>query len=523
MCSLRSPKTISPTSFWQISTLSTTNLIQDYIRDGNVNDARKLFDENLTSCNTIAWNSMITGHIRHNQMQSAHDLFDRMPVRDVVSWNTMLSGLNKTKNPHKLHQLFLQMNRAGERPNQFTFPTIISGFLNTFDVLVPQLHSLILHLGLHSNIFVGSALMRGYTHLHDHYSLCHVFDDILLKDISTWNALLVGYMDLGFTTEAQMTFNRMPEVNIISWTTLVDGYIKNKKINQARHVFDEMPQKNVVSWTAMIKGYVQQENYTNAIQLFISMLNSNTSPNHFTFSTLLDACAGFSMFLLGTQLHSCILKSGLSQELVLSTSLIDMYTKCGDIKSAFTIFDSMETKNTVSWNSIIGGCARHGLATRALSEFKKMTDENGVKPDHVTYINVLSACVHGGLVEEGEWHFREMVERYGIGKEMKHYTCMVDLYGKAGEVDKAVRLVKEMPFEPDVGVWGALLAGCGLHSCYEVANGLEKLGQNYSSIYNMFIKIHGEKGSWGRVVEMRDRVIKKQKGSSRVELSLGES
>ncbi|KAI3788802.1 hypothetical protein L2E82_01580 [Cichorium intybus] len=522
----RSPKIISPACLCQISTLSTTNLIQDYIRDGNINDARKLFDENPASCNTVAWNSMITGHIRHNQMQSALELFDRMPVRDVVSWNTMMSGFNKTNDPHKLHQLFSQMNRAGERPNQFTFSTMLSGFLNSFDVLVPQLHGLILHIGLHSNIFVGSALMRGYTHLRDRYSLCRVFDDILTKDISTWNALLVGYTDLGFLTEAQITFDTMPEVNIISWTTLVNGYIKNKKINQARHMFDKMPQKNVVSWTTMIKGYVQQENYTNAIQLFISMLNSNTHPNHFTFSTLLDACAGCSMFLLGNQLHSCILKSGLCQELVLSTALIDMYTKNGDIKSAFTVFESMKAKNTVSWNSIIGGCAMHGLAKRALSEFKKMT-ENGVNPDHVTYINVLSACVHGGLVEEGEWHFHSMVERYGIKPEMKHYTCMVDLYGKAGEVDKAVRLVKEMPFEPDAGVWGALLAGCGLHSCYEVANGLENLGKDYSSIYNMLIKINGEKGAWGRVIEMRDGVMerggKKQKAGSRIEFSLGVS
>ncbi|CAH1426341.1 unnamed protein product [Lactuca virosa] len=523
---LRPPKLISTASVCLIFTLSTTNIIQDYILDGNINAARKLFDENPASCNTVAWNSMITGHIRHNQMQSAHELFDKMPMRDVVSWNTMLSGFNKIKDPHKLHQLFLQMNRAGERPNQFTFSTIISGFLNTFDVLVPQLHSLILHLGLHSNVFVGSALMRGYTHLMDRCSLCRVFDDIHTKDISTWNALLVGYMDLGFIAEAQMTFDMMPEVNIISWTTLVDGYIKNRNINQARHMFDKMPQKNVVSWTAMIKGYVQEENYTNAIQLFISMLNSNTSPNHFTFSTLLDACAGCSMFLLGNQLHSCILKSGLCQELVLSTSLIDMYTKCGDIKSAFTIFDSMKTKNTVSWNSIIGGYARHGLAHQALFEFKKMT-ESGMKPDDVTYINVLSACVHGGLVEEGEHHFHSMVERYGIEAEMKHYTCMVDLYGKAGEVDKAVRLVKEMPFEPDVGVWGALLAGCGLHSCYEVVNGLENLGRDYSSIYNILIKIHSEKGSWSRAIEMRDIVIKrggkKQKAGSWVEFSIGAS
>ncbi|MFS7978751.1 putative tetratricopeptide-like helical domain superfamily [Helianthus anomalus] len=503
-----------------ISTLSVTNLIQNHIRNGNINDARQLFDQNPTSCDIVTWNSMITGYIKNNQMQCAHNLFDQMPVRDVVSWNTMMSGLNKTKDPHKLYQLFLQMIRAGVIPNQFTFSTVISGFMNAFDVLVPQFHGLIVHLGLHSNVFVGSALMRGYTRLKDNEALHRVFDDVVVKDVSTWNALVVGYMELGFTVEAQVTFDNMPEVNIISWTTLVNGYIKNRKINRARLIFDNMPYKNVVTWTAMIKGYVQYDNHLDAIHLFILMLKSGTRPNHFTYSTLLDACAGCSTFLLGNQLHSCILKSGLDREVVVSTALIDMYMKCGDLEAALCVFECMATKNTVSWNSVIGGCARHGLANRALCEFEKMI-ESGAKPDGVTYINLLSACVHGGLVKEGERHFNSMGVRYGVKAEMKHYSCLVDLYGKSGELEKAEKLVKDMPFEPDVGVWGALLSACGLHSRYELANGLENLARDYPTIYSMLVKLHGEKGEWSRAVEMRNKMMetgaRKQKAGSRTD------
>ncbi|KAK1417724.1 hypothetical protein QVD17_26858 [Tagetes erecta] len=521
---LQSPNIISSNCSCFISTLSVTNPIQGHIRNGKINHARQLFDQNPTSRDTVTWNSIITYYIKHNQMQYAHNLFDQMPKRDIVSWNIMLSGFNKTNNPHKLHQLFLQMNRAGEIPNHFTFSIIISGFINTFNVLVPQLHGLILHLGLHSNVFVGSALMRGYTRLKDCEALHRVFDDVVVKDVSTWNALVVGYMELGFTVEAQMTFNKMPDVNIISWTSLVNGYIKNGKINQARSIFDNMPQKNVVTWTAMIKGYAQNDNYIDAINLFVSMLESATRPNHFTYSTLLDACAGCSMFLLGNQLHSCILKTGLLCEVVVSTSLIDMYMKCGDIEVALCVFESMEKKNTVSWNSVIGGCARHGLAKRALCEFEKMI-ESGAKPDNVTYINLLSACVHGGLVEEGERHFKLMGMRYGIKAEMKHYSCMVDLYGKSGEIEKAEKLVKEMPFEPDVGVWGALLTACGLHSCYEVANGVENLARDHPTIYSMLVKLHGEKGEWSRAIEMRNKMMetgaRKQKAGSRTEFVHG--
>ncbi|KAJ0513864.1 putative tetratricopeptide-like helical domain superfamily [Helianthus annuus] len=516
----QSPNFISSTCVCMISTLSVTNLIQHHIRNGNINDARQLFDQNPTSCDTVTWNSMITGYIKNNQMQGAHNLFDQMPVRDVVSWNTMMSGLNKTKDPHKLYQLFLQMIRAGVIPNQFTFSTVISGFMNAFDVLVPQLHVLIVHLGLHSNVFVGSALMRGYTCLKDSEALHRVFDDVVVKDVSTWNALVVGYMELGFTVEAQVAFDNMPVVNIISWTTLVNGYIKNRKIDRARSIFDNMPYKNVVTWTAMIKGYVQYDNHVDAIHLFILMLKSGTRPNHFTYSTLLDACAGCSTFLLGNQLHSCILKSGLDREVVVSTALVDMYMKCGDLEVALCVFECMATKNTVSWNSVIGGCARHGLANRALCEFEKMI-ESGAKPDGVTYVNLLSACVHGGLVKEGERHFNSMGVRYGVKAEMKHYSCMVDLYGKSGELEKAEKLVKDMPFEPDVGVWGALLSACGLHSRYELANGLENLAHDYPTIYSMLVKLHGEKGEWSRAVEMRNKMMeigaRKQKASSRTD------
>ncbi|XP_076956152.1 putative pentatricopeptide repeat-containing protein At1g56570 [Bidens hawaiensis] len=502
-----------------ISTLSVTNLIQDHIRNGNIKHARQLFDQNPGSCDTITWNSMITGYINNNQMQSAHNLFDQMPVRDVVSWNAMLSGFSKTKDPHKLYQLFLQMIRAGETPNQVTFSTVITGLMNTLSVLVPQLHGLVIHLGLHFNVFVGSALMRGYTYLTDRESLHRVFNDVVMKDVSTWNALVVGYMELGLTVEAQIAFDQMPEVNVISWTTLVNGYIKNRKIDQARLIFDNMPYKNVVTWTAMIKGYVQYNNHMDAIHLFILMLKSGTRPNHFTFSTLLDACAGCSTFLLGNQLHSCVLKMGLGREVVVLTALVDMYMKCSGIEAALRVFEFMETKNTVSWNSVIGGCARHGLGKRALCEFEKMI-ESGAKPDDVTYVNLLSACVHGGLVKEGEWHFNSM-GIYGVKAEMKHYSCMVDLYGKSGELEKAEKLVKEMPFEPDVGVWGALVSACGLHSHYELTHVLENLARDHPTIYSMLVKLHGEKGEWSRAIEMRNKMMesgaRKQKAGSRTD------
>ncbi|KAM7495783.1 hypothetical protein LguiA_020197 [Lonicera macranthoides] len=285
-----------------------------------------------------------------------------------------------------------------------------------------------------------------------------------------------------------------------------------------------MRERNVISWTAMIKGYVRYGKFVYALELFLLMLNSEIRPNHFTFSSVLDACAGCSSLSVGNQVHSFILKSGIHLDVVLSTSLVNMYAKCGDIKAAFCIFESMEKKNLVSWNSIIGGYARHGLAKRALEEFDRMI-KGSVKPNRITYVNVLSACGHGGLVEEGERHFNSMKTKCGIHAGLEHYACMVDLYGRAGQLKKAEKLIKEMPLEPDVVVWGALIGACGLHSCLEVgefaAGGLCKLEQGHPAVFSMLSKIHGEKGVWSSVIEIR-RMLKeshtrKQKAGSWVE------
>ncbi|XP_059659262.1 pentatricopeptide repeat-containing protein At4g02750-like [Cornus florida] len=511
-----------------ISTLSTAHLnfnINSHIHNGNLKYARQLFDHNSTSQNVVSWNSMVAGYIKHDQMKDARDLFDQMPVRDAVSWNTVLSGLLKIRDTKGVYHCFLQMRRDGLTPNEFTFPVVISAVLHTaFNALIPQFHGLIFCLALNSSVFVGSALIRGYTDLRDRQGLCQVFDEILAKDVTSWNALILGYMELGLTVEAQKAFDKMPEKNIVSWTTLVHGYITKKKIYKAWSLFNKMSERNVVLWTAMISGYVQNEKFKDGLGVYFSMLKSGSRPNHFTFSSVLDACAGCSSLLVGIQVHSTILKSGMPLDVILSTSLVDMYAKCGDIEAAFCIFDSIPKKNLVSWNSIIGGYARHGLATRALEEFERMT-KGGTRPDQITFVNVLSACGRGGLVEDGERYFNSMGTKYGIEAGMEHYACMVDLYGRAGQLEKAEKLIKGMPFEPDVVVWGALLGACVLHSSLEIgefaAEGIYNLEKSHPAVYTMLSKIHGEKGAWGSVIELKNMVkemrAKKQKAGSWIE------
>ncbi|KAL7200276.1 hypothetical protein ACSBR1_032240 [Camellia fascicularis] len=305
-----------------------------------------------------------SGYIKHDQIQHAQHLFDQMLLRDVVSWNAMLSGSYKIKNPQGIYHCFLRMGRDGLRPNDFTFSIVISVLTNTgFNLLIPQLHGLALRSALNSCVFVGSSLMRGYTDLGDRKGSYLLFDEILAKNVTSWNALTLGYMELGLSGEARRAFEMIPEKNIISWTTLVNVYIRNKELDEVRSIFNGNCERNVVLWTVMVSGYVQNGKFVHALELFLLMLKSGTQPNQFTFSSALDACSSCFSLLMGKQVHSNMLKSGIPFDVVLSTTLVDMYPKCGDIEAAFCFFESVPKKDLATWNSIIGGYAMHGLAT----------------------------------------------------------------------------------------------------------------------------------------------------------------
>ncbi|XP_075507067.1 pentatricopeptide repeat-containing protein At2g21090-like [Primulina tabacum] len=504
------------------STYIINHKINEHVRNRKVNDARKLFDQYSHWTNTVSWNSLISGYIQVRRVTEAAHLFDEMPQRDIVSWNTMLTGFRDSRNPWNAYRYFLQMIRQRNTPNELTLAVLFSAFLGTeFDILIPQLHCLVICFGLNLNVYLGSALMRGYIGLGDLDGFARVFDEILLKDVAPWNVLILGYMEFGMTNAARCAFDSMPSKNAYSWSILINGYMKNKQFDEAKAMFESQRDKDVVSWTTMVRGCVQSKKFSDALDFFYLMMKSGVRPNHFTFSCTLDACAGCSSLVLGNQVHACILKFGIPLDVVLSTSLVDMYGKCGDVRAAFCVFRSMSIKNLVSWNSIIGGCARHGLAEMALVEFEEML-KSGVTPDEITFVNVLSACVHGGLVKEGEELFNSMGAVYGMEAEMEHYACMVDLYGRAGELEKAEKLIKGMPFEPDVIVWGALLGACGLHSCAELgeaaADRIFELEQDHPAVYSMLSKIRQENGIYGGVISekkiMQKWRARKQKAGS---------
>lgn len=471
-------------------------MVTKCLQDHNLKEALQLFDRHPSSRDVVSWNLMIRGLTENRELIHAHMLFDEMPQRNVDSWNAILSGYYRARDPSQVFRLLREMGRSGCAPNECTISMVLTAFLGTkFSSLVPQIHAHVFQLGLESSSAMASTLIS-------------------------------GYMDINCVEAAERAFLMMPTKNSISWTNLLHGYIVNGCIDKARSMFDmaRESERNVFLWTVMINGYVKSRKYREAMMLFTAMVNSRAVPNHFTYSCVLSACALTSSLLLGQQVHARVVKFGMPDSVVLLTSLTDMYAKCGDIKGANQVFQNMQYKNTASWNAIIGGLARHGLGTVALETFDCMI-ENGFLPDKVTFVNVLYACVHGGLVCEGEAFFKSMKVQHGIEAELEHYACMVDLYGKVGELEKAERLIKEMPIKPDVVVWGAFIGACAVHSNQKLSGfaveGIERLKKDHPAVYTMALKVHAEEGSWSRVMELKRIIgtkrVEKQKACSRIE------
>lgn len=329
---------------------------------------------------------------------------------------------------------------------------------------------------------------------------------------------------------AHQVFDEIPQPDLPSWNTIIHANARVGMIHIARKLFDRMPQRNVISWSCMIHGYVSCGEYKAALSLFRNlqvMEAHRIRPNEFTLTSVLSACARLGAFEHGKWVHAYIDKSGMQVDVVLGTALIDMYAKCGNIERAKCIFDNMghEGKDVMAWSAIIAAMAMHGLSKECLELFEKMISD-GVWPNAVTFVGVLCACVHGGLVSEGYQYFKRMTEEYGVNPLIQHYGCMVDLYSRAGRIGDAWDIVKSMPMTPDVMIWGALLSGARMHgdieTCEISIKKLIELDPKNSGAYVLLSNVYAKLGKWKEVRHLRDlmemRGVKKVPGCSLVEI-----
>ncbi|KAL8139572.1 hypothetical protein V2J09_005593 [Rumex salicifolius] len=307
-------------------------------------------------------------------------------------------------------------------------------------------------------------------------------------------------------------------------SALVDMYCKCSMMDEALKLHNRIDHQNMVSWNAIISGYSWQDKDEEAQMLFSLMLDKGVEPDNFTYATVLDTCANLAAVGLGRQIHGQIIKQELQSDTFITSALVDMYSKCGNMQDSRLMFEKARTRDFVTWNAVLCGYAYNGFAKEALEVFERMQLEN-VRPNHATFVSVLRACGHMGLVERG-LHYFNLMKEYGLNPQLDHYACMVDILGRCGRISEALKLIDEMPFEPDDIIWRTLLSVCKIRGNVTVAekaaNSIMQLDPGDSSVYILLNGIYADAGMWDKVSMMRKKMkhnrIKKEPGCSWIEV-----
>ncbi|KAL2339349.1 hypothetical protein Fmac_007289 [Flemingia macrophylla] len=416
----------------------------------------------------------------------------------IFVYNNVIWALSSS-NPTRAISLFNAIRLLGLRPDSYSFPFVLKSVVSLSALHVgKQVHSQAIVSGSDSHPSVLTSLVHMYSSCAGVSSARKLFDGTTFKHLSLWTAMLAGYAKVGDM------FN-------------------------ARNLFESMPtNRNVLSWTALISGYAQSHSPNEAITFFRIMLLHNVQPDEIAILAVLSACARLGALQLGEWIHSYIQnqKHKLRKIVPLYNSLIHMYAKSGDISKALQLFENTKHKTIITWTTMIAGLALHGLGNEALSMFSRMENAR-VKPNEVTFIAILSACSHAGLVEPGRYYFTSMRFKYGIEPKIEHYGCMVDLLGRAGFLQEAKELVRVMPCEANEAIWGSLLAAsnrCGdAELAAEASRHLSLLEPQNSANYSLLSNTYAALGRWKEAgmakKVMRDTCVKKVPGVSFIEVN----
>ncbi|KAL4569848.1 hypothetical protein LXL04_025492 [Taraxacum kok-saghyz] len=493
-------------------------------------------------------------------------VFDGLYFKDVVSWTSMISGFIRVGKPRCSLDLFKEMLGLGVEPNGFTLSSVIKACSELGDVNLGRgFHGIVIRLGFDTNHVIASSLIDMYGKNYIPYDARNLFDELLepdhiccttvisaftkndlfeeaLKffhsmlskykispDSSTLGTIITACANSGRLNQGKQVHSKIITSgihdNIILDSSLVDMYGKCGSLNESRQVFDKMTKPNSVTWGALLNGYCEKSDFNTVINLFREMKEVDLH----NFGTLIRACAGLAAVRQGKEVHCQYLRKHECRYIIIESALVDLYAKCGSIDFAYKLFNQIEFKNLITWNSIISGFAQNGRGLDAINMFNNMIKE-GMKPDNISFIGVLNACSHAGLVNEGRGYFTLMKEKYKIEGDFKHYNCMVDLLGRAGLIEEAESLIKESRFEDDKSLWTTVLGACSSSSSSDfitaerVAKKMMELDPDYHLSYVLLANVYRANGRWSesvKVIEgMKERGIKKTLGKSWIDVDV---
>ncbi|CAI0384337.1 unnamed protein product [Linum tenue] len=330
---------------------------------------------------------------------------------------------------------------------------------------------------------------------------------------------------MGLISSAKRVFDNLDWKDSVSWVAMIAGLSKNGNFTSAEQVFSKLKDKDGVSYNSLISGLAQQGFSDRALELFEKMQVEGLDPDCVTVASLLSVCASTKALHRGKQLHSYALKAGMSADSIIEGALLDLYARCGKTQEAYLVFNNMDTKDSISWNGLISGFSQSGHYEEALNVFNQMNKVE-VEPNHVTFIGVLTACSHVGLVNEGICYFESMKKEHGLVPKPEHYACVVDLLSRAGLLSRARKFVEEMPIKPDPMVWRTLLSSCIVHKNIELgelaAKNLLDLEPEDSASYVLLSNMYAVSRRWNYRDQtremMKNRGVRKEPGRSWIEV-----
>lgn len=484
-------------------------------------------------------NELLGMYGKLGRMDRAHQLFDRMVQRSYISWNTMVSGFALNYDCDGAVQMFGRMEAEGLEPNLVTWTSLLSSHarcghhrktLDLFDLMRSrgvgagaEVLAVVLSVCADSDGFEKGWVIHGYVVKagFEHFSFVQ-------------NSLICVYGKHGLLLDAKKIFLELETKSVVSWNALISSYAESGFCNEAFAVFAEMEKSdgyplvrpNSISWSAVIEGFASKGRGNESLQLFRRMQLARIPANCVTITSVLSVCAELAALNLGQEVHGYAVRSLMDNFNLVQNGLINMYTKSGSLRDGSLIFENVANKDLVSWNSMIAGFGAHGYGELALNTFNKMI-ESGKKPDEVTFVAVLSACSHAGLVPEARGFFDKMISEFGIEPQLEHYACMVDLLGRAGFLQEASELVKTMPMKPNICVWGALLNSCRMHKntlvAEKTASQIFNLNSEMTGSYMLLSNVYAASGRWEDFAKVRisakTKGLKKIPGQSWIEVN----
>ena len=509
---------------------------------------------------TVA-NSLINMYCKLRKVGYARTVFNSMSERDLISWNSVISGFAQSGLEVEAVCLFMELLRCGLTPDHYTMTSVLKSTSSLS--LNKQVHVHAIKTNNVGDSFVSTALIDAYSR-----NKCMKEAEVLFSrnslDLVACNAMMSGYTQSNdgdktlklfalmhkqgdrsddFTLATVLktcgslfAMNQGKQVHAYAiksgydldlWVSsgVLDMYVKCGDMKAAHFAFNCIPVPDDVAWTTMISGCIENGEEERAFHVYSQMRLMGVLPDEFTIATLAKASSCLTALEQGRQIHANALKLNCSGDPFVGTSLVDMYAKCGSIDDAYSLFKRIEMRNIAAWNAMLVGLAQHGEGKEALQLFEQMRSL-GIKPDKVTFIGVLSACSHSGLVSEAYKQIKSMDRDYGIKPEIEHYSCLADALGRAGLVREAEKLIESMSLEASASMYRALLAACRVQGDTEtgkrVATKLLELEPSDSSAYVLLSNMYAAASKWTEVklarTMMRGQNVKKDPGFSWIEV-----